>query len=432
MVNLTAFVEYTEQVFPVELPESFSFADFKAYLSAECGIEPQDQIITLNGKEVTGESDSTLSSIGFKDGDFFNIKHKGVAPTAATPLPQAGNPFATGHQVPIDNPQQFETVRQQLLNNQQMRQQVESKDPELAAHLSDPVKFREALSTRMSHLMMGQGRSAEDAEWARLSQDPDNPENQKRILEIIEQRNIEENLQNALDLTPESFTKVDMLYINVEIDGFPIKAFVDSGAQGTIISPKLAEKCNLHRLIDRRFSGIAKGVGSGEIIGRIHSAPLKIGGIFVPCSFTVLDTNVDMLLGLDMLKRHQANIDLKNNVLKIADTETPFLTGKDVPNDFDPEKLAQTLGDQVDLSSEPKRQKFTPSTAAAQAALSRNSGSQSTTAPATSTASRPQPIQPNEQAIAQLVGLGFSRAEAISALAQAGGNVDMAAALLFQ
>lgn len=51
-------------------------------------------------------------------------------------------------------------------------------------------------------------------------------------------------------------------------------------------------------------------------------------------SFSVLeDQTMDMLLGLDMLKRHQCTIDLQRNVLRIGTTgmETSFLPENELP-----------------------------------------------------------------------------------------------------
>ena len=50
-------------------------------------------------------------------------------------------------------------------------------------------------------------------------------------------------------------------------------------------------------------------------------APLKIGGAHLTTAVTVLENqDMEFLLGLDMLKRHQCSIDLMTNQLKIGTT----------------------------------------------------------------------------------------------------------------
>lgn len=223
-----------------------------------------------------------------------------------------------------------------------------------------------------------------------------------------------------------------MLYIDLEVNGYKFKALVDSGAQATIMSPACAEACGIMRLVDRRFSGVARGVGTANIIGRVHSAQVKIGSLFLPCSFTVMEgKQVELLLGLDMLKRHQACIDLAKDKLIIQGVEIPFLGEADIPKESEqaylqeptvPGPAGTTIGQRSGAVSAPSGPGGAPVGASGQTAPAPG--------PSQTPATAPSPRFPREH-IEQLMAIGASEEKAIRALEATEGNVEYAASLIF-
>ncbi|CAN3375502.1 hypothetical protein DIURU_003654 [Diutina rugosa] len=424
-------VVHQGDVIPVEVPDQLTLADFKAYLEAETSVGPQHQKLVKDGNEINGD-DKSLSEVGLVDGDMVQLLNTAApAATAAASRPPA--PAPRPGQVPASI---IESQRQQILNTPQLREQIIRQQPEMEAVLQDPVRFRQVMEQTFAHMgQMGGGGVENSAEYQRLMQNPDDPESQKRIMELIQQEAIDENYRLAYEITPEAFTHVNMLYIELTIKGHKIQAFVDSGAQVTCISPKLAQKVGIDRLIDKRMVAEIQGVGRQTSGGRIHSVPITVGDskIELPCSFTVIDTNVDLLFGLDMLRRHRAIIDLEQDKLILANgtVEARFLSeGEIVNNPFSPKGPDQAPASAINPT--PAVTNTPAATTSAQPAT------KSTTTPAAPSSHATQASHlrrdeytPSDAEIQQLVNIGFSPPQARQALIACNGNVELAASMLF-
>ncbi|XP_042363093.1 protein DDI1 homolog 2 [Plectropomus leopardus] len=372
-----------ETTFALDVSPELELRDFVALCELESGI-PAGEIQITYVEQLLKDPSRALGNYGVKDGDVVVLRQADRRPPPTQPafpgLPHIdfrsitipGTSSSTSQRGAIRPQQQQQSPQQHPSQSQPQQPQ----QPQRASQSSTPMAFRgsspqglddpallqqmllsnphelsllkernpplaEALLSgdleRFTKVLLEQQQDRARREQERirlLTADPFDLDAQAKIEEDIRQHNVEENMTIAMEEAPESFGQVVMLYINCKVNGHPVKAFVDSGAQMTIMSQACAERCNIMRLVDRRWAGIAKGVGTQKIIGRVHLAQVQIEGDFLPCSFSILeDQPMDMLLGLDMLKRHQCSIDLKKSVLLIGTTgtETRFLSEAELP-----------------------------------------------------------------------------------------------------
>ncbi|KAH3764336.1 DNA damage-inducible protein 1 [Pelomyxa schiedti] len=338
------------------------------------------------------------------------------------------------------------TFQEYVRSSPELLQELLHANPVLAeAVLGDDL---EALSSLLKAQQAQRKRAKVDQQLKkarlikRLQDDPFDAGAQRELAESIQQENVEQNREAALEHNPEAFARVVMLYCDVSINNVPLKAFIDTGAQSSIMSEECAEACGIMHLCDRSFSGIAYGVGTAPVLGRVHVVVMKIGKSFYQCSFSIVgssrtqegaptpaqgdssSTSVfscrEFILGLDMLKRHQCMVDLKKNVLHISDEEIPFLSEKDIPvRNTKPTSTPTivpkaTITPNQSTASEPVKPAPVPTPALVPV---------QTTATLTSSGA---------EAIQQLVSLGATPQQAQVLLDQCGGNPELAANMFFE
>ncbi|ORX49770.1 hypothetical protein DM01DRAFT_1100331 [Hesseltinella vesiculosa] len=214
----------SDEIYNVEVDSQMTLEDLKALLETECGLAPERQALYFNGNELT-ESKKTLELYGINDYDMLLVQQKAL--TRSNVSGAEGEP-------------DFEVMRQHVLNDPRLMSQLAQMNPELAqAARSNPGQF--------AALMQQLERNRRQAEQQReamvqaANSDPFDIEAQKRIEEAIRQENIAANLEAAMEYNPESFARVTRLYINVEINGTPLVALVDSGAQSTLVPKQLSD-----------------------------------------------------------------------------------------------------------------------------------------------------------------------------------------------
>lgn len=139
---------------------------------------------------------------------------------------------------------------------------------------------------------------------------------------------------------------------------------------------------------------------------------------------------MDLLFGLDMLKAHQACIDLEKNVLRIQGREVEFLSEHELPSKARDGIVLEDNGSQI-TGAGPSRP---PASSFPGAGSTLSSPPRGNIPAANSTLPPPELTRQSrwpEKDIKALIDLGVTRDVAIQTLNAANGNVDVAASLLF-
>ncbi|XXQ31136.1 DNA damage-inducible protein 1 [Plasmodiophora brassicae] len=391
----------------LQVEQAHTAQGVKALLEADWSV-PRAQIELQFGQRVLRDHDR-LDAVGIRSDDLLQARILQAAPAPAS-VPAGG----------MTMEQQADMLRNQIRSDPTALQDLRRRHPEAADAVQndDPTVFQNFL--REQQRLEIEQRMQEAQRIAAIHADPFNEEHQRAIEEEIRRNNVQNNFNAALEHNPEAFAQICMLYVNLKVNNKPVVAFVDSGAQATIMSLPCAERCGIAHLIDTRYSGIAKGVGTAKICGRIHYVEVMLGTHYIAATLTILErSDIEFLWGLDMLRKHQMCIDLEKNCLRFGSEEVRFLSPQELPSWATPEAVEEAKAAESPIASSSSGQSSTPSQSTAPVA------SVPTPAPG------PAPAASNEGDITTLTGLGFSRQDAVRALAACGGNVELAAGLLF-
>eukprot|EP00792_Barthelona_sp_PAP020_P001732 TRINITY_DN1278_c0_g1_i1.p1 TRINITY_DN1278_c0_g1~~TRINITY_DN1278_c0_g1_i1.p1 ORF type:complete len:367 (+),score=105.27 TRINITY_DN1278_c0_g1_i1:52-1101(+) len=234
----------------------------------------------------------TLKSIGYVSNDVLQI---------------VNIPPGNGRMKDIsrENASVFEYVKEFVLNNPKALTELEQRNPILVQSLLSNDR------DRYNSLM---------------NQHKHNSSNGKQIAQNNRMNRIIAERQRAAEMYPESFTgPVSLLFVPCRFNGVDFNAFIDTGAQTSILSQKTAEKLGLMDLVDPMFGSLVKGVGNGVVIGRVHSVAIEFNSIegqkyFFTHWFSILGGEDDLiLLGMDFLRRFGVNLNLANRTMSFPD-----------------------------------------------------------------------------------------------------------------
>jgi hypothetical protein len=129
----------------------------------------------------------------------------------------------------------------------------------------------------------------------------------------------DERISPVLANTQYDPLKPNTLYLSLKINNKGVKALLDSGAEVTLISKKLANSLNLRiNTTENNIKFIAANKQTMTVRGWTI-INLKLGQLKqIQRAYVIEDLSTDFHLGLDWIKRNGSKIDFEKKTLKIG------------------------------------------------------------------------------------------------------------------
>ena len=310
-MKISIFNQMTNESFPLDIEETTTIDIIKLKISAKKNIS-YNVIKLFFNNNLLKEEKKTMKQLGIKNNDLITIMVK-----------QKNNYNLNGKN------NNLEQEVQNVVNNSQnpaFLDKLLNKDEELATAVlkNDRQAIKRILAKRKGITLPQNNFPPMNFNLNNNNMQNQNQNfmynndiaNQKKIEEYINKKRLDDLYMETYENYPELLIPTQMLFIEGTINNVKTDIFVDTGAQTTIISQAFAEKADLMQFVDKRHATQIVGVGTQRSVGKIWKVQLEIKGRYFVLTATILKNfGHDVLLGLDMMKRHHCVIDLSKKIL---------------------------------------------------------------------------------------------------------------------
>ena len=268
---LVTLIDEQGNIHSFEMGTTQSLGELKDLFTQKTGRAKNTYSFTFRNRVLISDS-PTFSGLEYSANDVIRTMPKpgfGMVmpqPQANNMAPNMGfqNMGAPNANMMVNTPQMQQQIKNEAVqlktfyqtNPYELDQLLEN-DPELGqALLCDDENFLIQHLTKKKVKQM-ETKMKENQRVTQLDSDQYNVEYQKEIEKRIAEERHNAQIDKIYQDNPELLVPTTMLYIPMKVNNHDVQAFIDTGAQSTIMSKTFAEHIGISKLIDTRYQGKA-------------------------------------------------------------------------------------------------------------------------------------------------------------------------------